>query len=195
MDLCGHATLAAAHVVANYLESTDKIEFHSNTDRLDISISDGRIAMLLPRRAPTQAVAPGVLMDSVSIKPVEVLRSRDYLFIYDNEDDVKSIQINTEQFNQINLDPGGLCVSSVGASVDFVSRYFTPQSTILEDPVTGSAHCSLVPYWAERTGKKILTANQVSQRTGELYCKDLGNLVEVAGYAVTYKTGDIQIEV
>ena len=86
-------------------------------------------------------------------------------------------------------------MSSLGLSDDFVSRYFTPQSTILEDPVTGSAHCSLVPYWAQQLGKRVLKAKQVSERNGDLYCEDLGNAVEVAGYAVTYKTGEIQIEV
>jgi PhzF family phenazine biosynthesis protein len=195
MDLCGHATLAAAHVVVNFLERTDRIEFRSKTDNLEVCVSDGRIAMRLPKRAPMAAVAPQILLDSVNIKPLEVLKARDFLFIYKSEDDVRNIQINTELFNQINLDPGGLCVSSLGLSVDFVSRYFTPQSTILEDPVTGSAHCSLVPYWAEQLGKRVLKAKQVSERNGDLYCEDLGNAVEVAGYAVTYKTGEIQIEV
>jgi PhzF family phenazine biosynthesis protein len=193
MDLCGHATLAAAHVVANFLEKTNRIAFYSKTDRIDIDISDGRIAMKLPRRPASATVAPQILLDSVSIKPIAVLKARDYLFIYRDENDVRNIQINTEIFNQINLDPGGLCVSSLGQSVDFVSRYFTPQSTILEDPVTGSAHCSLVPYWAEKLGKNVLKARQVSARGGELYCQDLGSSVEVAGYAVTYKVGEIEV--
>ncbi|WP_094586294.1 PhzF family phenazine biosynthesis protein [Synechococcus sp. BO 8801] len=194
MDLCGHATLAAAHVVANYLEPTKNVTFRSNTDELNVGISDGRITMLLPRRVPESAIAPELLLDSVSLKPSKVLKARDYLFIYDTEDEVARLQINTAIFNQINLDPGGLCVSSVGSSVDFVSRYFTPQSTILEDPVTGSAHCSLIPYWSDEIGKRQLRAKQISARGGDLYCEDCGDCVSVAGYAVTYKTGEIEID-
>jgi predicted PhzF superfamily epimerase YddE/YHI9 len=195
MDLCGHATLAAAHVVANYLESISHIQFVSSTDKLDIRIEDGLISMLLPRRIPEIAIPPQILLDSVNVKPVAVLKSRDYLFVYDNEEDVKNIWIKTELFNQINLDPGGLCVTSPGSTVDFVSRYFTPQSTILEDPVTGSAHCTLIPYWANRLGKTVLTARQVSQRIGDLYCEDQQNAVVVAGHALTYKIGEILIDV
>ena len=194
MDLCGHATLAAAHVVANFLENTHSVTFHSKTDELKISISEGKIAMRLPRRVPSASAAPQTLLDSVSIKPVKVLKARDYIFVYETEDEVQKLQINTGIFNQINLDPGGLCVTSLGRSVDFVSRYFTPQSTILEDPVTGSAHCSLIPYWADQLGKKLLKAKQISSRGGELYCEDLEDAVEVAGYAVTYKTGEINVD-
>lgn len=193
MDLCGHATLAAAYVVANYLEPTNHVTFYSRQDELRVAISDGRISMLLPRRVPKVALAPEVLLDSVSLKPSKILKARDYLFIYETEDEVSRLQINTAVFNQINLDPGGLCVTSIGSSVDFVSRYFTPQSSILEDPVTGSAHCSLIPYWSNRLAKKQLKAKQISARGGFLFCEDLEDVVSVAGYAVTYKTGNIEV--
>jgi predicted PhzF superfamily epimerase YddE/YHI9 len=193
MDLCGHATLAAAHVVANYLEQTNRVTFSSRQDELRVDILDDRISMLLPRRVPEVALAPDVLFDSVSIKPSKVLKARDYLFVYRTEDEVSRLQINTAVFNQINLDPGGLCVTSLGSSVDFVSRYFTPQSTILEDPVTGSAHCSLIPYWSDRLAKKQLKAKQISARGGFLFCEDLDDKVSIAGYAVTYKSGHIEV--
>lgn len=195
MDLCGHATLAAAHVVTNFLENTSRVTFHSRIDELSVSLSGGKIAMRLPRRVPSLTSAPDILLDSVSIKPIEVLKSRDYIFVYEGEEDIRKLQINTAIFNQINLDPGGLCITSSGQNSDFVSRYFTPQSTILEDPVTGSAHCSLVPYWADQLGKRRLKAKQLSTRGGELFCEDLGYAVEIAGYAVTYKTGVIELNI
>lgn len=195
MDLCGHATLAAAHVVANYLQNLNQVIFHSKTDELRVDIFNGRMTMRLPRRVPEPAIAPEVLLNSVSYQPSEVLKARDYLFIYETQDEVSKLQINTAIFNQINLDPGGLCVTSIGSSVDFVSRYFTPQSTILEDPVTGSAHCSLIPYWSKRLGKSQLTAKQISAREGDLFCEDHLDCVSVAGYAVTYKIGEIDIPV
>jgi predicted PhzF superfamily epimerase YddE/YHI9 len=194
MDLCGHATLAAAHVVSKYLEQTDTVKFRSATDEIDISIKNGLISMVLPKRVPIPCTPPQILLDSVSIKPVNVLKSRDYIFVYKNEDDVKDIEINPVIFNKINLDPGGLCVTAVSSTVDFVSRYFTPQSTILEDPVTGSAHCSLIPYWASILKTDVLKARQLSRRQGDLYCENRANGVIVSGYAVTYKIGEIIIE-
>ena len=95
--------------------------------------------------------------------------------------------------NQINLDPGGIIVTAPGNEVDFVSRFFTPQASIFEDPVTGSAHCSLIPYWSERLGKETMLALQMSPRVGKLYCKDLGERVLISGEAVTYLEGSITI--
>ncbi len=113
-----------------------------------------------------------------------------YFHIY-KEDDVRNIQINPIIFNQINLDPGGLCVTAPGLTVDFVSRFFTPQATILEDPVTGSAHCSLIPYWGRELKKNVMTAKQISKRQGDLLCRNDENSVFISGNAATYKTGHI----
>ena len=191
MDLCGHATLAAAHVVANYLDNVKEIKFKSATDELNVQIEDGLITMMFPRREPVTAVPPQRLLDSLNIRPKEVLKSRDFIFVYDKEDDVRNIQIDPIIFNQINLDPGGLCVTAPGLTVDFVSRFFTPQATILEDPVTGSAHCSLIPYWGRELKKNVMTAKQISKRQGDLLCRNDENRVIISGNAVTYKTGHI----
>ena len=194
MDLCGHATLAAAFVVAEFIDHSDHVRFFSETDTIDISINNKRINMVLPKRNPLPCDAPEILIESVNIKPSSVLKSRDYLFIYESEDQINNIEINSIKFNQINLDPGGLCVTSASKTVDFVSRYFTPQATILEDPVTGSAHCSLIPYWANVLKKDTLIAKQLSHRKGDLFCENRENDVVVSGNAVLYKKGMIYID-
>ena len=114
--------------------------------------------------------------------------------IYNNEHEVENIKINKQIFDQINLDPGGVIVTSKGDNSDFVSRYFTPQASILEDPVTGSAHCSLIPFWSSRLNKKELLAMQISERQGELFCKDKGDRVIVSGHARTYSIGELLTE-
>jgi PhzF family phenazine biosynthesis protein len=193
MDLCGHATLAAAHVVSRYLDGIDTVKFRSATDEIDIEVRNGLISMSLPKRVPEPCDPPQVLLDSVDIHPMAALKSRDYIFVYESEDDIKNIEVNPAILNRINLDPGGLCVTAASSTVDFVSRYFTPQSTILEDPVTGSAHCSLIPYWAGQLKKDTMRARQISRRQGDLYCENRPNDVLVSGYAVTYQIGEILI--
>lgn len=193
MDLCGHATLAAAFTVCNFVEKCSRVDFVSKSGILRTEIADGLVKIHLPTREPVPADAPQVLLDSVSIKPVAVLKSRDYVFVYGCEADVRNIQIDTAAFNSINLSPGGVCVTAPGDHVDFVSRFFTPQATILEDPVTGSAHCSLVPYWAGVLQKTQMTAKQLSRREGTLFCTHEGETIGIAGNAVLYKKGTIYI--
>ena len=122
-----------------------------------------------------------------------MLQSRDYVLVYENETAIRNIQIDRQLFDQINLGPGGVIVTAMGDHCDFVSRFFTPQATILEDPVTGSAHCSLIPFWAERLNKKLLYAQQVSERMGKLYCEDKGDRVIIGGQAKTYSIGECWI--
>ena len=114
--------------------------------------------------------------------------------VYDKEEDVKNIGINRTIVDQINLDPGGIIVTAPGNDSDFVSRYFTPQASIFEDPVTGSAHCSLIPYWSKRLDKKKMIAWQLSERMGKLYCEDRDERVLIAGKARTYSTGTLWTE-
>jgi predicted PhzF superfamily epimerase YddE/YHI9 len=113
--------------------------------------------------------------------------------IYKTEEEIKKIKINTHYFNKINLDPGGVVVTSIGTSSDFVSRYFTPQSTILEDPATGSSHCSLIPFWSKKLNKKHLTSLQLSERVGEFECVNNSNRVTVIGSAITHSQKIIEI--
>ena len=113
--------------------------------------------------------------------------------VYDSEEDIKNIKINRQFFDEINLDPGGVIVTAKSENCDFVSRFFTPQSTILEDPVTGSAHCSLIPFWANRLNKNELSAMQISERIGKLNCLNNGNRVIISGQARTYSIGNLWI--
>jgi PhzF family phenazine biosynthesis protein len=194
MDLCGHATLAASHVISKHLGySASSIKFSSNSGTLTVGIDGDLIHMNFPSRKPVHAEAPKIILDSFHIKPIEVLKSRDYVLLYETEEQILSLQPNRNIFDQINLDPGGVIVTAKGNEVDFVSRFFTPQSSILEDPVTGSAHCSLIPYWAEKLSKTEMVAKQLSTREGTLYCKDGGDRVTISGNAITYLEGNITI--
>ena len=133
-------------------------------------------------------------MDSLSIKPSEILKSRDYVLVYESEDQIKNIQIDKELFDKKNIDPGGVVITSLGDHSDFVSRYFVPQCSFFEDPVTGSTHCSLVPYWSEILKKNKLKSIQLSERGGEMICEDVGNRVLIDGKAVTYSEGYVHLK-
>ena len=192
MDLCGHATLATAHVlhtILNYGRNT--ILFKTASGELPVSIHKGMYTLDFPSRMPVPAALPEIISRAVNKQPKHVLKSRDYILVYDTEQEVSDMVIDRQVFDQINLDPGGLVVTAQGNTCDFVSRYFTPQSTILEDPVTGSAHCSLIPYWKEALDKVDMLAMQISERTGTLYCKDQGERVLISGKARTYAVGTI----
>jgi len=195
MDLCGHATLATAYVIKNILKhSKNKILFESQSGKLAVTVNNDIYTLIFPSRKPKPAKLPQLIKDSLNIQPTYILKSRDYVLVYDSEKDIKNIQINRQVFDQINLDPGGVVVTAKGENCDFVSRFFTPQASILEDPVTGSAHCSLIPYWSEQLNKKEMTAAQLSERHGDLFCVDKGDKVWISGKAKTYAIGSIWIE-
>lgn len=190
MDLCGHATLATAHVIKTFLGyKKDVIEFESASGLLKVSVKDDLYVLDFPSRKPGPAALPDIISKALDRQPADVLKARDYVLVYNSEKDIRDIQINREILDQINLGPGGVIVTAQGENCDFVSRFFTPQASILEDPVTGSAHCSLIPYWAERLHKKELTAMQLSARVGTLFCTDNGTRVLIAGNARTYAAG------
>jgi len=113
------------------------------------------------------------------------------MLVYNNQTDIMNITIDRNRFDQVNLDPGGVVVTAKGNEVDFVSRFFTPQASILEDPVTGSAHCSLIPYWARKLGKNEMMALQLSERLGKLDCVYKGDRVLISGQARTYFIGTV----
>jgi PhzF family phenazine biosynthesis protein len=194
MDLCGHATLATAHVIARHLNySLPSIKFQSKSGELMVTVENGLLTLNFPSRKPEPSDIPSIILDAIQVKPVEVLKSRDYVLVFETEETIRSMKPNQSILNQINLDPGGVIVTAQGDEVDFVSRFFTPQASIFEDPVTGSAHCSLIPYWSKRLGKESMLALQVSPRVGKLLCKDLGERVLISGEAVTYLEGRITI--
>lgn len=194
MDLCGHATLATAHCIFEHLEfEEDQILFESNSGLLTVKRVGHLYQMDFPSRMPVSDALPVIIGEALSIKPKLVLKSRDYVLVYDSEEDIKNIRVDRSLLDQINLDPGGVVVTALGEDCDFVSRYFTPQASILEDPVTGSAHCSLIPYWSNRLGKNKLKARQLSERGGVLFCEQSYDRVLISGSAKTYLSGRIVI--
>ena len=194
MDLCGHATLATAHCILNELRyNKNKVVFESMSGRLDVEKTDHHYQMILPSRPAKRTNLPEPILNSLNIKPLEVYKSRDYLLIYEDQKAVENIIINRPVFDQINISPGGVIISAKGNHCDFVSRFFTPQATILEDPVTGSAHCTLTPYWSKKLGKTNFKAQQLSARGGYLSCELKEDQVYILGSAITYLKGDIEI--
>ena len=195
MDLCGHATLATAHCIKSILKyPSNTIVFETLSGDLTVVAENDFYFLDFPSRMPIESDLPEVISKALNIQPKEVYKSRDYLLVYDSEEDIKEIEINRQFFDQINLGPGGVIVTAKGKDCDFVSRFFTPQATILEDPVTGSAHCSLIPFWANRLQKNELKAIQLSDRIGNLKCINKENRVIISGQARTYSIGNFWIE-
>lgn len=195
MDLCGHATLATAHALKTILNHKENsIVFETLSGDLTVTIEGEFYTLDFPSRMPIPAELPQIISQSLSIQPKEVLKSRDYVLVFESEEDIKNIHINRSIIDQINLDPGGLIITAKGENSDFVSRFFTPQSTHFEDPVTGSAHCSLIPYWAKELNKTNLEAFQLSDRVGLLYCEYHGKRVKISGQAKTYSVGHFWID-
>ena len=192
MDLCGHATLASAHILFTELGfEGDEIHFETiKAGTLTVKKDGDKYTMDFPSRPPIHIELPNGLAEALSEKePVEVLRSRDYVLVYESEDDVKDI--SPDFFALSKMDTVGVIVTAPGKDVDFVSRFFAPGAGIPEDPVTGSAHCNLIPYWAEKLGKTHLHALQLSDRGGELWCDLNGDRVLMSGKAITYLKGEI----
>ncbi len=196
MDLCGHATLASAYVIFNELKHPDtQVHFETLSGLLTVKHNRDVLEMDLPSRPATKSELPSIIKESLNILPKEVYKHRDYLLVYDTEDEIKALKPDQNILNQINLDPGGIIVTAQGNDVDFVSRFFTPQAPIFEDPVTGSAHCTLVPFWSQRMNKIVLKARQLSERTGDLNCELKQDRVIISGKAVKYLSGKINMDV
>lgn len=192
VDLCGHATLASGHVLFNHLDfKPNQINFHTKSGVLKVTQQNDLLTLNFPSRKPEVVETPQQLIDGLGKRPVEVLKSRDYFAVFPSEQEVLSIQPDFGILEQ--LDCLGIIITAAGQTSDFVSRFFAPGAGIPEDPVTGSAHCSLVPYWSEKLNKKDLHARQLSKRGGELFCQDLGDRVAIAGKAVTFATGTIYL--
>lgn len=192
MDLCGHATLATAHCLTTLLDYGKKtILFETLSGVLTVTVHNDMYTLDFPSRKPVPTALPELLEKSLSLKPHEVLKSRDYVLVYEREADIRDIKINRQYFDQLKLANGGVIVTAPGDNSDFVSRFFTPQASILEDPVTGSAHCSLAPFWSERLNKTELTAFQVSERIGKLFCQQKDDRVLISGTAKTYSVGTL----
>ncbi len=195
MDLCGHATLAASHAIKDILKHPGgKIIFETLSGDLEVIVKDGLYTLDFPSRNPTLEKLPQLLADSLNIQPKEVLKARDFVLVFPSEDDVKNIEINRLHFDKLELGTGGVIFTAPGKDCDFVSRFCTPRATVFEDPVTGSAHCSLIPYWSNRLGKKEMLAKQISPRGGTLLCKNADDRVLISGNARTYSVGEFLTE-
>lgn len=194
VDLCGHATLASAFVLFERLgERGEAIAFESASGRLLARRdADWGIVLDFPVRRASPCEPPPGMAAALGGRPDEVLRARrDYLVVFGDEAEVRSLHPDFAALASWEL-PGTI-VTAPGSEVDFVSRYFCPALGIPEDPVTGSAHATLVPYWSGRLGRRTLRARQVSARGGELRCADRGDRVEIAGRAVLYLEGTIRL--
>jgi PhzF family phenazine biosynthesis protein len=193
MDLCGHATLATGFLIFEVLGTNENIlRFQTRSGELTVEKKDGRFVLDFPSRPAVPVEAPAELIEAIGAVPKEVLKSRDYMLVYESEADVKAIKPNFEALRRV--DTHAVIVTAKGDSSDFVSRFFAPDFGVPEDPVTGSAHCTLIPYWAEKLGKNDLFARQVSARGGELFCELRGDRVKMAGEAVLYLKGEIYVE-
>ena len=195
VDLCGHATLATAHVLFTYYGYNSRIiNFTTQTSGLLTVERDGENLILdFPVDRLKKIEIPSGIESALGKTPLEAYSGKsDYLFIFSSQKEIEEI---VPDFNAISkLDCRGMIISAPGDTVDFVSRFFGPQVGVNEDPVTGSAHTTLTPYWAKKLGKKILNARQLSNRKGDLTCEFLGERIKITGQAVTYLQGEIHIK-
>lgn len=193
VDLCGHATLATAHILFNeFGYEQDEIIFKTRSGILTVKREGEKLSMNFPAVEPVQASAPSILFKALGIQRTsEVYKSDDYMVVLNNEDEVANLQPDFRLLDEV--DARGIIVTAPGDEVDFVSRFFAPQSGIDEDPVTGSAHTKTTPYWSNKLGKDKLEARQISERGGALTCIMKGDRVEILGEAVTYLKGEIFI--
>lgn len=194
IDLCGHATLASAFVIFNVLGlETDEITFRSHkSGELSVTKNDDLLILDFPSRPVSPSEAPDGLIEALGKQPKEILKARDYFLVYEDEQEVLDIEPDFTQL--LKIEAHGFIVTAVGDSSDFVSRFFAPEVGVFEDPVTGSAHCNLIPYWAEKLGKTKMFARQVSARGGELFCELRGDRVKIGGHATLYMKGEIFVE-
>ena len=194
MDLCGHATLAASHALIELLGyKNEVIRYTTLSGDLEVRVNNGLYTLDFPSRKPLPAELPELLKNSLNFQPLKAYKARDFVLEYESEEQVKGIEINRRYFDKMELGTGGVIITAKGTNVDFVSRFFTPRATVFEDPVTGSAHCSLIPFWSERLNKKELIARQISERGGTLFCEDKGERVLISGKAKTYFSGHFWI--
>jgi len=192
VDLCGHTTLASAFVIFRYVDRTlEAVTFDTKSGPLRVNKDGDRLTMGFPARPPSPCPLPEELVAGLGATPLEVHRARDYLALFESEEQIRQLRPDFSRLAQ--LDTTGIIVTAKSETADFVSRFFAPAVGIPEDPVTGSAHCTLIPFWSERLGKSDLHAFQVSRRGGELFCRDAGDRVIISGLAVTYLRGTIEI--
>ena len=194
VDLCGHATLAAAYVLFNILGyNKERIEFESKSGTLSVLQKDNWLVMDLPAQPPIPCNVPDEIVKAFDKVPIECLRSEDYIAVFETESDILSIKPDIDYLKKLDL--RGVIITAKSRQYDFVSRFFAPKYGIDEDPVTGSAHTQLIPYWAHKLGKTNMQAKQVSSRGGEILCELYNDRVLISGKAVKFLEGKIQLNI
>ncbi|MCX6252141.1 MAG: PhzF family phenazine biosynthesis protein [Bacteroidetes bacterium] len=193
VDLCGHATLASAHVIFSFTgEKRDQISFRSLSGELRVRKDGDALILNFPADTLTMIETPLAISDAIGLSPIESFQGKtDYMLIYSSQDGIESIRPDMGKLLQSKA--RGVIVTAPGKESDFVSRFFAPMVGVNEDPVTGSAHTTLIPYWTNKLGKISMTAIQLSKRKGWLNCKYLNDRVEIGGKAVTYLVGTIEV--
>jgi PhzF family phenazine biosynthesis protein len=205
VDLCGHGTVAAACVILEIRRETDgshvsaqvasqgfsQVEFDSRSGELTVARENDLYVLDFPSRPPLECADDPALFEALGVRPAAFLRTGDCFCVFETEDQVRALAPDMSKL--MTVDCRGVIVTAPGKDCDFVSRFFAPRAGIPEDPVTGSAHTTLIPYWSQKLGKKKLFARQVSQRGGELWCEDRGARVGIGGRAVKYLEGYISV--
>ncbi len=193
VDLCGHATLASAHVVFTHLSpEAEEVAFDTRSGRLTVARGDdGLLAMDFPSQPGTEIAVSEDVIQALGAEPSSLFAGEDLMAVFERESQIRAIEPDLPAVKK--LDGRGLIITAPGEEVDFVSRFFAPKHNIPEDPVTGSAHCMLTPYWAERLAKTNLSARQISARGGDLACSLNGERIRIAGRAAEYMTGEISL--
>lgn len=194
VDLCGHATLATAHVLFHHKGyQKERVTFRSKSGDLMVSLKEGRYTMNFPSNKPDPIPVPKLLPEAIGVIPLFTGVNTDLLVLIQDENTVLSMKPDLLILKKMEVRGVIITAPAESEDYDFVSRFFAPTVGVQEDPVTGSAHTVLTPFWSKRLGKKILKARQISERGGNLYCEDLDDRVEIGGYACTYMKGEISI--
>ncbi|GAX60977.1 phenazine biosynthesis protein [Candidatus Scalindua japonica] len=193
VDLCGHATLAAAYVLLNLFDyKKERVEFESKSGNLTVFQKDGWLVMDFPAQSPIPCNIPDAIVKAFGRTPIECLQAEDYTVVFENESEVLSIKPDMVYLKKLDL--RGVIITSRSKKYDFVSRFFAPNFGIDEDPVTGSAHTQLTPYWSGKLGKTKMEVKQISRRGGELVCELHNDRVLISGKAVKFLEGKIELK-
>lgn len=193
IDLCGHATLASAFILFNYFDQDKTVlKFQTASGELSVKKTEDLLSMHFPTRPPVETAPPEILAEALGVEASYVLESRDLLAVFEEENVIQNMKPDFDKIKKIKS-YFAVIVSAPGEYSDFVSRFFAPNAGINEDPVTGSAHCTLIPYWAKRLNKNKLHAYQLSSRKGELFCEYSGDRVIISGRSTLFAKGEIYI--
>lgn len=191
VDLCGHATLASAHVLFRHLGYTgDTVRFDSRSGPLSVMMREEVLYLDFPSKPAVECECPRGLTEAFGVRPVEMLAAEYYLMVFDSEEVIRSAEPDMGWLAKVDK---SVIITAAGNQFDFVSRFFAVPYGIPEDPVTGSSHCTLIPYWADKLGKTEMTAYQASRRGGKLYCRYERDRVKIGGEAVTFLQGKIRV--